>query len=289
MLVTHNLSLKAVVVAVTLIQSPSERGSHLASRGRKVEMSAGSFSCTHPPLSAQCTQLTANANSEIAELTAVKSKHGPQEPPSPSPPPPPPPASPPPEEGLTGPTRPAWRVVYKPQRREKPTPKGFPAPTVVPAIEHLKPNLPTWAKWRLNPAHIPASMPAPFSPRPVMLAARLGLFDTSLGVNTPRSNETMPRGGSLRIQAELEDTEPTDCEIFESPYPVYTGVALGSIGPQALHSPFDPFKLPRSGEYMHLSGCNQMPYLKWLVLSELLWFFRDAFAAFHQPQNFSVM
>ncbi|KAG1840135.1 hypothetical protein F4604DRAFT_1940243 [Suillus subluteus] len=156
-------------------------------------MSAGSFSCTHPPLSAQCTQLTANANSEIAELTAVKSKHGPQEPPSPSPPPPPPPASPPPEEGLTGPTRPAWRVVYKPQRREKPAPKSFPAPTAVPAIEHLKPNLPTWAKWRLNPAHIPASMPAPFSPRPVMLAARLGLFDTSLGVNTPRSNETMPR------------------------------------------------------------------------------------------------
>ncbi|KAG1850851.1 hypothetical protein DFJ58DRAFT_793310 [Suillus subalutaceus] len=73
---------------------------------------------------------------EIAELMAVKSKHGaggeyspdwgppPQEPP----PPPPPAASPPPEEGLTGPARPAWRVVHKPQRREKPAPKSLPAP-----------------------------------------------------------------------------------------------------------------------------------------------------------------
>jgi hypothetical protein len=39
-------------------------------------MSAGSFSCTDSPLSAQCVLLTANANSEIAELLAVKSKRG---------------------------------------------------------------------------------------------------------------------------------------------------------------------------------------------------------------------
>ncbi|KAG2073352.1 hypothetical protein BDR04DRAFT_1094752 [Suillus decipiens] len=121
---------------------------------------------------------------EIAELMAVKSKHGaggeyspdwrppPQEPP----PPPPPAASPPPEEVITGPARPAWRVVHKPQRREKPAPKSLPAPAPVPAIEPPKPNLPAWAQWRPNPAHAPAPMPAPVSPRPVTPAARPGLF-----------------------------------------------------------------------------------------------------------------
>ncbi|KAG1893561.1 uncharacterized protein F5891DRAFT_1196188 [Suillus fuscotomentosus] len=68
---------------------------------------------------------------------AIKSKHGaggeysPDWRPSPQdlppPPPPPPTASPPPEEGLSGSARPARRVVHKPQRREKPIPKSFPA------------------------------------------------------------------------------------------------------------------------------------------------------------------
>lgn len=37
-----------------------------------------------------------------------------------------------------------------------------------------------------------------------------------------------------------------------APYPVFAGVAPGSTGPQELHTffPFDPFKLPRSGEYI---------------------------------------
>ncbi|KAJ8594933.1 hypothetical protein M405DRAFT_759908, partial [Rhizopogon salebrosus TDB-379] len=140
---------------------------------------------------------------EIAELMAVKSKHGaggeyspdwrppPQEPP----PPPPPAASPPPEDGLTGPARPAWRVVHKPTKRERAAPKTLPAPAPVPAIEPPKPNLPAWAQWRrrcfvasdphlrlkyssilANPAHAPAPMPAPVSPRPVTPAARPGLF-----------------------------------------------------------------------------------------------------------------
>ncbi|KAG0700931.1 hypothetical protein DFH29DRAFT_929341 [Suillus ampliporus] len=122
---------------------------------------------------------------EIAELMAVKSKHGAggeyspdwRPPPQDQPPPPPPPAaSPPPDDSLTVPARPAWRVVHKPQKREKPAPKSLPAPVPVPAIEPPKPNLPAWAQWRPNPAHAPAPMPAPVSPRPVVPTARPGLF-----------------------------------------------------------------------------------------------------------------
>jgi len=37
-----------------------------------------------------------------------------------------------------------------------------------------------------------------------------------------------------------------------APYPVFAGVTPGSTGPEELHTffPFDPYKLPRSGEYI---------------------------------------
>jgi RNA polymerase I-specific transcription initiation factor RRN3 len=36
------------------------------------------------------------------------------------------------------------------------------------------------------------------------------------------------------------------------PYPVFAGVVAGNAGPEELHTffPFDPYKLPRSGEYI---------------------------------------
>lgn len=47
------------------------------------------------------------------------------------------------------------------------------------------------------------------------------------------------------------------------PYPVFAGVAPGSAGPQELHTffPFDPFKLPRSGEYI------QGVYREWATVA----------------------
>ncbi|KAH7910330.1 hypothetical protein BJ138DRAFT_1173229 [Hygrophoropsis aurantiaca] len=122
---------------------------------------------------------------EIAELMAVKSKHGaggeysPRWMPKPEDPPPPPEEAPLADEAPAGPARPAWRVVHKTQRREKvrkalPAPAAAPAP--MPAIEAPRPNMPAWAQWRPNPAMAPAPLPAPVSPRPVTPAARPGLF-----------------------------------------------------------------------------------------------------------------
>ncbi|KAH7887239.1 hypothetical protein F5I97DRAFT_802007 [Phlebopus sp. FC_14] len=128
---------------------------------------------------------------EIAELMALKSKHGaggeyspdwrpqPQDPPPP-PPPPPPVATPPPiDDGPPVQARPAWKVVHKSTRREK-APKSLPpapAPAPVPAIEAPKPNLPAWAQWRPDPTLIPTTIaPGPVSPRPMTPAARPGLF-----------------------------------------------------------------------------------------------------------------
>ncbi|KIK45936.1 hypothetical protein CY34DRAFT_800948 [Suillus luteus UH-Slu-Lm8-n1] len=47
------------------------------------------------------------------------------------------------------------------------------------------------------------------------------------------------------------------------PYPVFAGVVPGSAGPQELHTffPFDPFKLPRSGEYI------QGVYREWAAVA----------------------
>ncbi|KAF9235226.1 hypothetical protein BU15DRAFT_65059 [Melanogaster broomeanus] len=123
---------------------------------------------------------------EIAELMAVKSKHGaggeyspdwrphPQEPP----PPPPPAITPPPvDDGPPIQARPAWKVVHKSTRRERAAPKSLPPPAPVPAIEAPKPNLPAWAQWRPNPGVVPPAPAAvPVAPRPMTPAARPGLF-----------------------------------------------------------------------------------------------------------------
>ncbi|KAH7922578.1 hypothetical protein BV22DRAFT_1131336 [Leucogyrophana mollusca] len=122
---------------------------------------------------------------EIAELMAVKSKHGaggeysPNWTPQPeAPPPAPEEAPPPPEDVPAGPARPAWRVVHKPAQRRERAPKALPAPTPIPApaIEPPKPNMPAWAQWRPNPTMAPAGLPPPASPRPATPAARSGLF-----------------------------------------------------------------------------------------------------------------
>ncbi|KAF9226970.1 hypothetical protein BS17DRAFT_776407 [Gyrodon lividus] len=122
---------------------------------------------------------------EIAELMAVKSKHGAGgeyspdwRPPPQEPPPPPTAATPPPiDDGPPVQARPAWKVVHKSTRRER-APKSLPAPTPVPAIEPPKPNVPAWAQWRPNPAVAPPPTvaPGPVPPRPVTPAARPGLF-----------------------------------------------------------------------------------------------------------------
>lgn len=48
-----------------------------------------------------------------------------------------------------------------------------------------------------------------------------------------------------------------------APYPVFASVAPGSVGPQELHTffPFDPFKLPRSSEYI------QGVYREWAAVA----------------------
>jgi len=126
---------------------------------------------------------------EIAELMAVKSKHGAGgeyspnwTPPTQEPPAPPPAATTPPliDDGPPVQARPAWKVVHKSTRRER-VPKSLPAPAPppVPAIEAPKPNLPAWAQWRPNPSMIPPTAtvaPGPVSPRPMTPAARPGLF-----------------------------------------------------------------------------------------------------------------
>ncbi|KAI6166480.1 hypothetical protein EDD17DRAFT_1774463 [Pisolithus thermaeus] len=133
---------------------------------------------------------------EIAELMAVKSKHGaggeysPDWRPKPQDPMPPPPAAatpPPVDESAPVQARPAWRVVHKPTRRER-APKGLPAPAPAPApvpqIEAPKPvsnsNVPAWAQWRPNPALMPSMAPnGPASPGPATPPARPGLFEWS--------------------------------------------------------------------------------------------------------------
>ncbi|KAG9317909.1 hypothetical protein JVU11DRAFT_2140 [Chiua virens] len=125
---------------------------------------------------------------EIAELMAVKSKHGAggeyspnwTPPPSQEPPAPPPMATtPPPIDDGPVQARPAWKVVHKSTRRER-VPKSLPAPAPpppMPAIEASKPAMPAWAQWRPNPAMMPPSVaPPPVSPRPMTPTARPGLF-----------------------------------------------------------------------------------------------------------------
>ncbi|KAF9447995.1 hypothetical protein P691DRAFT_730484 [Macrolepiota fuliginosa MF-IS2] len=114
---------------------------------------------------------------EIAELMAVKSKHGAggeyspdwrpkiEAPPSDVPPPPPPPAI---EDEPTQ-ARPGWRVVHKrPERKaikaKQPAPPPAPAPAPMP--EAPRPELPAWSQWRPNPLLAPTPLSAPASPAP---------------------------------------------------------------------------------------------------------------------------
>ncbi|KAK7453221.1 hypothetical protein VKT23_011900 [Stygiomarasmius scandens] len=129
---------------------------------------------------------------EIAELLAVKAKHGNggaysppgwagpapalEAPPAPSPPPPP--AEP------AGPARPGWRVVHKrPERKHRD--KGAsspPPPPPLPAPVPIVASMPGWAQWRPNPMFTP---PAVMTPAPAPVAdpfnarlSRPGLFGT---------------------------------------------------------------------------------------------------------------
>ncbi|TDL27828.1 hypothetical protein BD410DRAFT_893997 [Rickenella mellea] len=114
---------------------------------------------------------------EIAELMAVKSKHGaggeynpdwkPQGPPPEEPPPPPPP-----EEALP-PAKPAWRTVNIRQERKERTAKSKGAlPPPPPPPPAPAPELPAWAQWKpanavYAPVPLPGIAPAPKpSPRP---------------------------------------------------------------------------------------------------------------------------
>ncbi|TFK68115.1 hypothetical protein BDN72DRAFT_871083 [Pluteus cervinus] len=122
---------------------------------------------------------------EIAELMAVKSKHGSggeyspawqkqlQAPPTmemiPAP-------MPPPEEPLA-PARPGWRIVHKRPERKPKAIKAAPAPVATPAPSipdlPMQPEMPAWSRWRPNPLLQPAASPSPMvnSPPP-----RTGLF-----------------------------------------------------------------------------------------------------------------
>lgn len=106
---------------------------------------------------------------EIAELMAVKSKHGgggdfapdwlqKREPT-------PPPVEPPPPDAAEelAPARPAWRTVHKRAER-KPKAKALPAPpspAPAPPPPVPPPNLPAWAQWRPNPVYSPQPQAAP--------------------------------------------------------------------------------------------------------------------------------
>ncbi|KAA1474583.1 hypothetical protein DENSPDRAFT_841187 [Dentipellis sp. KUC8613] len=130
---------------------------------------------------------------EIAELMALKSKHGaggeyspdwrPKEPlPDVSPPPPPPPEV---MDGPPAPARPAWRTVNKrPERKHKSKTPATPAPAPPAQLmppEPPKPDLPSWAQWRPNPLLAPqARAPTP-SQAVVQAPVRAGLF----GPTTP--------------------------------------------------------------------------------------------------------
>ncbi|KAG2006785.1 hypothetical protein CC2G_014531 [Coprinopsis cinerea AmutBmut pab1-1] len=129
---------------------------------------------------------------EIAELMALKSKHGaggeysPDWRPKiegPPPPmedavaPPPPPAI---EDVVQA--RPGWRVVpKKTERRKKITapPPAAPTPPPQPMYEP-PPNVPAWAQWRPNPLLVPTPL-APNASIPATPPPRQGLF----GASTP--------------------------------------------------------------------------------------------------------
>ncbi|EIN14626.1 hypothetical protein PUNSTDRAFT_81104 [Punctularia strigosozonata HHB-11173 SS5] len=131
---------------------------------------------------------------EIAELMALKSKHGaggeyspgwmpkPDEQPAALPPPE---EAPPEGDGVPpAPARPAWRIVHKRKERQPKritqgadtpaSPRSAPAPVPVTPAPAPAPNLPAWAQWRPNPN---LSMPMP--QREMAVAApppRPGLF-----------------------------------------------------------------------------------------------------------------
>ncbi|EED79345.1 predicted protein [Postia placenta Mad-698-R] len=103
---------------------------------------------------------------EIAELMALKSKHGAGgeytpdwKPTHDEPAPPPSPGPPPPPASVVGdaPARPAWRVVNKrEERRQKAKAKALPPPEPIPQPEPTRaPNLPAWAQWRRPPTPPP--------------------------------------------------------------------------------------------------------------------------------------
>ncbi|KAG6373904.1 hypothetical protein JVT61DRAFT_6057 [Boletus reticuloceps] len=132
---------------------------------------------------------------EIAELMAVKSKHGAGgeyspnwTPPSQEPPAPPPVATTPPpiDDGPPIQARPAWKVVHKSTRRER-APKSLPAPARSQRpYQRSKRQNQIYLLGRSgdvraasNPAILPPAppvAPGPISPRPMTPAARPGLF-----------------------------------------------------------------------------------------------------------------
>ncbi|GJJ14666.1 hypothetical protein Clacol_008932 [Clathrus columnatus] len=110
---------------------------------------------------------------EIAELMALKSKHGAgvipkvvEEPPVIAPPPPEEPAGP-------SSAKPAWRTVNKKAIAHKKEPKSLPAPAPVPPPVPEVKQMPAWATWKPNPLlqptpkapAVPAPLPPP-TPRP---------------------------------------------------------------------------------------------------------------------------
>ncbi|KAF8649430.1 hypothetical protein AX16_005797 [Volvariella volvacea WC 439] len=132
---------------------------------------------------------------EIAELMAVKSKHGggsdftPGWQPKPIEAPPPPldvvPAPPPPVDDQ-GPAqaRPGWRVVHKrPERKPRgapPAPTPAPPPPPPQALpEPPRQDSPAWTHWRPNPLLMPTPLVTPSSPRVTSPPARNGLFGPS--------------------------------------------------------------------------------------------------------------
>ncbi|KAH7101731.1 hypothetical protein BKA62DRAFT_702069 [Auriculariales sp. MPI-PUGE-AT-0066] len=121
---------------------------------------------------------------EIAELMAVKAKHGlpggEYAPPTwmlPAPPPPEPEHAPPAELGPPVEAKPGWRTVHKKPERRPREPKALPAPPPPPvAAPAPMPDpgrgLPSWAQWRPNPHLQPtpgrrgSPLPVPPTPRP---------------------------------------------------------------------------------------------------------------------------
>ncbi|KAF5350503.1 hypothetical protein D9756_008498 [Leucocoprinus leucothites] len=122
---------------------------------------------------------------EIAELMAMKSKHGsggeytadwqpkPTESQIEAPPPEVPPPPPPAIEAAPVQARPGWHVVHKrPERKaikgKRPAAAPAPAPAAIaaPVPEPPRPELPAWAQWRPNPHLMPTPLSAPSSPAP---------------------------------------------------------------------------------------------------------------------------